>query len=125
MKRIIGLIILAIAVTLITPQASSAELRYNTEDTRRIRRPVPPPTIDYALRTIESLKKGGAFSNNGIYTALVKQFSSAKALVSKDKIRPARNILNATGRLLDAQSGKLISDRGAALLKSIISRIRL
>ena len=123
MKKIIGLMIMAIAVTLIIPQISSAELR---EDTRsRYRRPVPPPTIDYALRTIESLKKEGAFSNSGIYTALVKQFSSAKTLVSKDKVRPARNILNAAGRLLSAQSGKQISDRGAALLKSIIVRIRL
>ena len=122
MKKIIGLMIMAIAVTLIVPQISSAELR---EDTRRYRRAAAPLTIDYALRTLESLNQRGDLKNKGIYKALLKQLSSAKRLVANDQLEPARNILNAAGKLLGAQSGKLISDRGAYILKSIIVRIRL
>ncbi|MCK4846654.1 MAG: hypothetical protein KAS88_03200 [Deltaproteobacteria bacterium] len=117
MKKLMGLIIMVVALTLIVPVASSAS------DTRERR--TQQYSIDYAIRTLDSVNRGGGIYNGGVYTTLSMQLRKAKRLVARENVGSAKNVLNATVKLLDAQSGNKISERGAYTLSSVITRIRL
>lgn len=117
MKKLMGLIIMVFALTLIVPVASSAS------DTRERR--TQQYSIDYAIWTLDSINRGGGIYNGGIYTTLSMQLHKAKRLAARDKIGPAKNMLSVTVKFLGTQSGNNISERGAYILSSVITRIRL
>ena len=109
MKRFIGFIIavftLTLAFTFMAPQTSFAGLGSKIEDSGSYHPSRRPPNIDYAIGVVITLYKDGHIASSGIYVSLLKRFGNARALAADGKLRASRNMLNAAGRFIDAQSG--------------------
>lgn len=73
-------------------------------------------SIDELIKKVENYHETGDIDNKGIKNSLISKLNAAKKKLLEERLKPAKNIINAFLNQVKAQSGKHISNSAALSL---------